>query len=217
MKIFRSLLLTAFNILLLFILLFAMSRTDDLYLDAGETFPYSQGNATDEARSSILEQLIVFQEGYTRRDVSEAEAFSARLFSPDILILGTLPDEVFIGLEQAKVLIESDWRAWGDCKFLMENAQISAAGQAAWFSTVGTVRLDGVNIILPLRLSGVLAEDGGTWKFQQLQFQFDLNLRWLILGNALLLAWLLVNVLLVVFHVLRAVWRRASARNPRSN
>ena len=207
MKIFRSLLLTAFNILLLFILICAVGRTDDLYLDAGETFPYSRGNATDEARSSILEQLIVFQEGYTRRDVSEAEAFSARLFSPDILILGTLPDEVFIGLEQAKVLVESDWRAWGDCKFLMENAQISAAGQAAWFSTVGTVRLDGVNIILPLRLSGVLAEEGGTWKFQQLQFQFDLKLGFMMLVVGLLLGWLLVNILLLLIHTLRAARR----------
>ena len=68
------------NRLVLFILLFVVGRTDDLYLDAGEAFPYSQGDAKDEVRSSILQQLNQFQEGYTRRDVSQAEAFSARLF-----------------------------------------------------------------------------------------------------------------------------------------
>ena len=204
MKILKILLLTAFNLLLLFILLFAVGRTDDLYLDAGELFPYSQGDAKGEVRSSILQQLNHFQEGYTRRDVSQAEAFSAQLFSPDILILGTLPDEIFIGLEQAAELVESDWRAWGDCRFLMENAHISAANRAAWFSTIGTVLLDGVNITLPLRLSGVLAEEGGVWKFQQLQFQFDLNLQWMFLVTGLLIGWLIVNVLLVLFHVYRA-------------
>jgi hypothetical protein len=204
MKIIRILILTAFNILLLFILMFAVAGTDDLYLDAGEAFPHSTGDATGAARASIQQQLNEFQAGYTQRDVSRAEAFAARLFSPDILILGTLPEEVFIGQEQAAELVESDWRAWGDCRFLMENAQISAAGQAAWFSTIGTVLLDGVNITLPLRLTGVLAEEDGAWKFQQLQFQFDLKLGFLMLVVSLLLGWLVVNIILVLIQIVRA-------------
>ena len=141
-------------------------------------------------------------------------AFATQLFSPDdIVILGTMPDEVFIGHEQATELLESDWRSWGDCRFLMENAQISASGDVAWFSTLGTVRMDGANVVLPLRLSGVLVEEDGVWKFQQLQFQFDLKLGFLMLVIGLLLAWLIVNVFLVLFHVFRAVRRRASVKN----
>lgn len=217
-KIVRSVLLTAFNGLLLFVLLFTLGRTDDLYFDAGDEFPFSRGNASAEVRSSIMQQLHDFQDGYTRRDPSQAESFAARLFSPDsIVILGTMPEEIFVGPEEATRLVESDWRYWGDCRFLMDNAQISAAGPVAWFSTIGTVRMDGVNLVLPLRLSGVLVEEDGVWRFQQLQFQFDLNLSWLILGNALLLGWLVVNVLLVVYQVFRAVRRLASARDRRAN
>ena len=218
MKIIRSVVMTAFNGLLLFILLFTLGRTDDQYFDAGNEFVFSRGNGSADVRSKIMQQLHDFQDGYTRRDPSQAESFADRLFSPDsIVILGTMPKEVFIGHEQATQLVENDWRYWGDCRFLMDNAQISASGHVAWFSTIGTVRMDGVNLVLPLRLSGVLVEEDSVWRFQQLQFQFDLNLQWLILGNSLLLGWLMVNVLLVVFHVFRAVRRQASASNSRSN
>ena len=212
----KRVLLTAFNVLLLFILLFAVGKTDDLYFDAGQAFPFSAGNATGEVRSEIMQLLDDFQDGYTRRNPSQAEAFAARLFSADtIVILGTMPNEIYIGYEEATRLVERDWKNWGDCRFLMENAQISVSGDAAWFSTIGTVRMDGVNIVLPLRLSGVLAEDDGTWRFQQLQFQFDLNLRFLFLVISLLLGWLVVNVLLVCFQVFQTVWRRASANDRR--
>ena len=202
---------------MLFVLLFAVGRTDDLYFDAGNEFPFSQGNASGDVRSAIMQQLHDFQDGYTRRDPSQADEFTTRLFSPDnIVILGTMPDEIFIGHEQATQLVESDWRYWGDCRFLMENAQISVSGHVAWFSTIGTVHIDGVNIVLPLRLSGVLVEEDSVWRFQHLQFQFDLNLGFLILVIGLLLGWLIVNILVVLFHVFCAVRKWASAGNRQS-
>ncbi|MCP4536468.1 MAG: nuclear transport factor 2 family protein [Chloroflexi bacterium] len=116
-----------------------------------------------------------------------------------------MPKEIFIGHERAIQLVQSDWEYWGDCRFLMDNAQISASGPVAWFSTIGTVRMDGINLTLPLRLSGVLVKNDNAWEFQQLQFQFDLNLQWMFLVIALLIGWLIVNVLLVLFYVYRAV------------
>ena len=218
MNIIKSILLTAFNGLLLFVLLFAVGRTDELYFDAGNEFPFSAGNAADPVRSAIMQTLDDFQAGYTHRDPSQAEAFVARLFSPEnIVILGTMPDEVYIGHEQAAQLIERDWKYWGDCRFLMENAQISTSGQVAWFSTVGTVDMDGINIVLPLRLSGVLEERNGLWMFQQIQFQFDLNLRFFFLVVGLLAGWLIVNIILVLFHVFHAVRRRVSENRHLSN
>lgn len=214
MKIFRSILGAVFSGLLLLILLFAVGRTDDLYLDAGSDFPYSEGTAAGEVRSEILGRLRDFQDGYTRRDPDQAEAFVARLFAPeDILILGTMPDEIFIGREEAAELIESDWKYWGDCRFLIDNAHISAAGPVAWFSTRGTVRMDVVKVVLPLRLSGVLVEEDSVWRFQQLQFQFDLALGFLMLVIGLLLGWLIVNFFLVLYHILRALRKRAASND----
>ena len=147
MKIIGQILVTAFNGLLLFVLLFAVGGTDDLYFDAGDAFPYSQGNASGDVRAAIMQQLLDFQAGYTWRDPSQAEAFARRLFSAeDIVILGTMPDEIFIGREQATRLFESDWRYWGDCRFLMENAQISVSDQVAWFSE----RVVGASATVPI-------------------------------------------------------------------
>lgn len=121
MKIIQSILVTVFNGLLLFVLLFAVGRTDDLYFDAGNAFPFSQGNASGDKRSATMQQLPDFQDGYTSRDPSQVDAFAIRLFSADnIVILGTMPDETYIGHEQAARLIESDWKYWGDCRFLMK-------------------------------------------------------------------------------------------------
>jgi hypothetical protein len=213
-KIIGQILMTALNGLVLFVLVFAVGGTDEAYFDAGEAFPFSQGNAAGDVRAAIMQQLLDFQDGYTRRDPSQADAFAKRLFSAeDIVILGTMPDEIFIGREQATQLVESDWRYWGDCRFLMENAQISASDQVAWFSTIGTVDMDGLHIVLPLRLSGVLVEEGGVWMFQQLQFQFDLQLGFLNLVIALLLVWLIVNILLLLFHLFRALRGTVPADN----
>lgn len=218
MKIIRTILITAFNGLLLFILLFAVGRTDDLYFNAGHEFPFSAGNASGDVRSAIMLKLQDFQDGYTRREPSQVEPFTTRLFSADnIIILGTMPDEIYVGHEEATQLVESDWKYWGDCRFLMENAQISVSSDVAWFSTIGTVHMDGINIILPLRLSGVLAKEDNDWMFQQLQFQFDLNLRFLFLVIGLLLVWFVVNIFLVLFYTFRAVKRRVTVSNRHSD
>ena len=212
MKITKSILMTVFNGLLLFILLFALGRANEKYINAGDNFHFSQGNASGDVRSEIIQKLNDFQDGYTRRDLSQAETFSTRLFSQEnIVILGTMPEEVFIGHEQATQLIENDWRGWGDCRFLMENAQISASGQVAWFSTIGTVQMDVGNLVLPLRLSGVLMEEGNDWMFQQLQF--DLNLGFLLLLIGLLLVWLIINIILVLLHSFRAFRRKSSTND----
>ena len=160
MKIVRSILLSVFFGLLVAILLFVVGRADDQYLDAGEAYPYSKGSAPDDVRSEIMQQLLDFQDGYSKRDANQVEDFTSRLFSTDeIIILGTMPDEIYVGIERATQLVESDWKYWGDCRFLMKNAQISTVSDVAWFSTIGTVHMDGINVTLPLRLSGVLAQD----------------------------------------------------------
>ncbi len=65
---------------------------------------------------------------------------------------------------------------WGDVYYLMDQANISHREGVAWVSTIGYVEFDMSRfLVLPLRYSAVMVKEDGTWKFQQMQFQFDLN------------------------------------------
>jgi hypothetical protein len=191
MKIGKQLLKILFiSILLLSVLLIFRHPRSDFY-EASVGYPYSAGNALDTVRSDIIEQLHKFQEGYTLRDTAQVDAFMEALFSQEnALVIGTMPDEIYIGSKKISKLIYADWNAWGDCKFLIENAHISARGDVAWVSTIGTVKFDIPSfLILPLRLSGVMVREDQVWKFQFMQFQFDLSFFPLFFTMILLAAW----------------------------
>ena len=211
MQIVRGIALTLFNIFLLYILLVFLSQPDNSYFGGDKEYRFGKGTASDTVRSQILRQLTRFQDGYSKRDTSILQSFATELFSPDnILILGTMPREIRTTPNRAIQLVEEDWRIWGDCRFLMENANISASGGTAWFATIGTVKMDGIGLVLPLRLTGVMVNENSIWKFQQLQFQFDMDLSWLLLVEALLLIWLVINVTLLIVRAIRAIRTRAA-------
>jgi hypothetical protein len=140
--------------------------------------PYGAGNAPDEVRHEILQQLREFQKGYTERDAKTVGAFARNLLSRDnTLILGTMPKEIYIGHDDATTLIRDDWAFWGNCIFLVDQAHVSTHDNVAWIATVGYVEFDLSRfLVLPLRLSGVLVNEDGTWRFQLVQYQFDLDL-----------------------------------------
>lgn len=177
---------------------------------APDEYVYAKGSAPEDVRGAVIERLRAFQRGYVERDPEQLEPFMAELFSKDnILILGTMPREVFLDLEQATDLVGSDWEAWGDCRFSIDNAHVSSQGDVAWFSTVGYVEFDLSSLlVVPLRLTGVLAREEGEWRFQHLQFQFDVDFSFLLLLNLLLAGWLLVSI--VSLGV--GITRRARAR-----
>jgi uncharacterized membrane protein YidH (DUF202 family) len=170
-----------------------------------DSYPYSKGNAPEEVRSEILATLTAFQDGYERRDVEQVQPFMQKLFSPDnVLILGTMPSEIFAGFDEATRLVRGDWAGWGDCSFAIDNTHVSAHGEVAWFSTIGYVEFDlSELLVLPLRLSGVLVREAGVWRFQQLQFQFDLDLGYLIVINLLLAVGLAVSTVSLAISVVR--------------
>lgn len=177
------------------------------------SFPYGAGNAHDGVRSEIVDTLSLFQEGYIERDPAALEPFVARLLSPaNIVILGTMPNEIYLGIDAASDLVRTDWQSWGDCRFDLENAHVSADGDTAWFSTIGYVEFDLSSLlVLPLRLSGVLVREDGAWRFQQLQFQFDLDLSLLILMNVVLSIWLAIQLIGLTVVVTRHLRRREQA------
>jgi hypothetical protein len=173
-------------------------------------FLYDRGNASPAVRGEILEQLEQFQTGYTKRDTAILESYMEQLFSKEnILILGTMPGEIYSGYTEAADLVQSDWLYWGDVYMLVESSNISASDSVAWFSMIGHVEFDLSRWLdLPLRVSGVMVNEDEIWKFQQLQFQFDLNNSQVLYVTFLLSILLLVSIIRLLFVILRTLSRR---------
>ena len=180
------------------------------YQDDPSLYLYDQGNASPAIRAEIMEQLEYFQEGYDLRDTTILESYMDALFSKEnILILGTMPGEIYSGYVEAADLVSSDWLLWGDVDMLVKSANISASDSVAWFSMIGHVVFDMSSWLdLPLRVSGVMVQENQGWKFQQLQFQFDLTVTWVLYVIILLGLLFLVSFIRLLFLIIRSIVRR---------
>jgi hypothetical protein len=210
MKITKQILKIVLIAILLYSVIIILRHPHREYYDAEDEFIFSNGNAPDSVRTEIVGQLKKFQDGYTYRDKSQLETFMEQLFSHEnVLVLGTMPNEILVGQDRVTRLVLSDWKTWGDCTFLMNNAHISMSGNVAWISTIGYVKFDMSRfLILPLRLSAVMVKEDLTWKFQFMQFQFDLDFSFLLLTLVILMIWLfmsLVSLTVIVVKGLRRV------------
>lgn len=97
---------------------------------------------------SVRETLRQFQEGYTRRDPEQIEAFN-RLFVPedDLEVIGTAAvdpgdDEWRFGIKEASSMFCNDWEGWGDVELDVADARIHTLGDVAWLATNGTVTME---------------------------------------------------------------------------
>lgn len=214
----KDILKVLLRIVLLFLILFLVTRmfkrADEARILSPLNAAYSTGNAPDSTRNEIIGQLHKFQHGYTNRDTSQVNAFMESLFSREnTLVLGTSPGEVFIGYDRAARLVRSDWESWGDCRFMVDSAYISSAGDVAWFATKGYVEFDlSKMLVLPLRLTGVMVKEDQVWKFRQQQFQFDIDWSFSLLAILVLSAWILVSLATLAIVSVRAVKARKSAK-----
>jgi hypothetical protein len=205
MKIFLNAMVVAGFALALFIVTKTFEIPHQEYQNDPSLFLYDQGNASPVIRAEILKQLELFQQGYTQRDTSILESYMEQLFSREnILILGTMPGEIYSGYEEAADLVSSDWLLWGDVDMLVESANISSSDSVAWFSMIGHVVFDMSSWLdLPLRVSGVMVHEDSGWKFQQVQFQFDLNTQWVLFVIILLAVLLLISISRLVYVIIR--------------
>ena len=199
------------RILFLFILLFLVTRVFKkadkiIVLSPAKAF-YSKGNSPDSIRMEIIEQLRKFQDGYTKRDPKNINTFMQSLYSKDnILILGTMPDEVYSGYEKATQLVKTDWESWGDCKFEIDSANISSLGNTAWFSTKGYVEFDLSSLlVIPLRLTGIMVKEDQEWMFQQQQFQFDIDFSFSLIATLIISAWILLCIITLSIKTVKLV------------
>ena len=204
------------RIVLILAVLFLVTRTfkraDERKYGSTSEAVFSKGNAPDSIRMDVLVQLHKFQDGYYKRDSSQVESFMNSLYSKNnILILGTMPGEIFTGYKSVSGLVKSDWESWGDCRFAMDSANISSIGNVAWFSARGYVKFDLSNLlVIPLRLTGVMVKEDGTWKFQQQQFQFDVDFSFSMLAAVLLFVWLVVSVITLIIVTIKGLKKSTS-------
>ena len=203
MKIVYSCLILCGLGLTLFITTRTFKTPHETFYNNKDAYVFSKGNADPEVRNQIEQKLRQFQEGYEARDTTVLYYFMDDLFSQEnILILGTMPNEIYAGYDEASDLVRSDWLHWGDVRLLVQNANISTQDNVAWISTIGFVEFDLSRfLVLPLRFSGVLVQEDFGWKFQQVQFQFDLDSSFTVM--AILLLWLLFGLsILRLFYLL---------------
>ncbi len=200
-------------LLILFLVTRIFKRADGQKILSPATAAFSKGNAPDSTRRQIIDQLNKFQDGYSGRDTSQIDAFMESLYSRDnILILGTMPGEVFSGYDRATYLVQSDWESWGDCKFNVDSANISSAGDVAWFSSKGYVKFDLTKLlVIPLRLTGIMVKEDQVWKFQQQQFQFDIDFSFTLLATVILAVWILVSLVTLAVVTVRVIKARKSS------
>ena len=211
MKIFLNILVAAGFALALFLATKMLEIPHQEFQDDPSLFLYDQGNASPVIRTEILKQLEQFQEGYKKRDTTILESYMDQLFyRQNILILGTMPGEIYSGYDEAADLVQSDWLYWGDVHMLTESANISFSDSVAWFSMIGHVEFDLSRWLdLPLRVSGVMVEDEQDWKFQQVQFQFDLDSSWILSLVILLSILLLVSLIRLVVLIIPYTHKRS--------
>jgi len=211
MNIIKRVVMVVVLSLLLYTVLITLRHPHSEYYDSHDTYIYSEGNASPDARTEITQQLHKFQEGYSRRDTSQLEPFMEELFSREnTLVLGTMPNEMLIGPDKVSRLVLSDWQSWGDCTFLVDNAYISTSGDVAWLSTIGYVKFDMSRfLVLPLRLSAVMVKENLDWKFQYMQFQFDLDFTYLLVTIIILMIWLSVSLVSLTVVVVRSLRKRS--------
>jgi hypothetical protein len=212
MKIVKILVRIVLILVILFLVTRTFKRADEHKYGSTSAAVFSKGNAPDSIREEVLAQLHKFQDGYSKRDAGQVDSFMQSLYSMgNILILGTMPGEIFTDYKSATGLVKSDWESWGDCRFAVDNANISSNGDVAWFSARGYVKFDLSSLlVIPLRLTGVMIKEDETWKFQQQQFQFDVDFSFSMLAAVLLFIWLVLSVITLVNVIIKSLKKRTS-------
>jgi hypothetical protein len=207
----KEILKVFFRIVLLLILLFfvtrLLKRADETAILSPAKALYSKGNAPDSTRNEVIARLHEFQEGYSKRDTGQVASFMESLYSKEsILIMGTMPNEIFNGYKRASYLVRTDWESWGDCKFEIDSASISSEGSVVWFATKGFVKFDMSKfLVLPLRFSGIMVKDDQVWKFRQQQFQFDLDFSFILAAILILTVWILVSLITLAIKSIKII------------
>ncbi len=95
------------------------------------------------SEQEIRTLLQAFQDGYTRRDLAQVDAFM-ELFTSDCEVIGTNgikpgSDEWYTSRSTARELVAGDWKGWGDLRLDLDSVSIHASGEVGWLAATATV------------------------------------------------------------------------------
>jgi len=95
------------------------------------------------SHADIRSLLQAFQDGYTRRDLTQANAFM-ELFTADVEMIGTNGvkpglDEWYMDRSSARELAEGDWQGWGDLRLDLDSMSVHSRGEVGWVAATATV------------------------------------------------------------------------------
>ena len=84
-----------------------------------------------------------FQDGYTKRDITQVDAFM-ELFTEDAEVIGTnglkpREGEWYMDRASARALVEGDWKGWGDVRLDLDSMSIHSLGSVGWIAANATV------------------------------------------------------------------------------
>lgn len=107
---------------------------DETYIKSIFEMPGVNSKAKYE---EVRNTLQILQDGYIKRDVNYVDEYMKEVFllNEDLIVIGTDADELCLGVDAARGIVESDWKYWGDFKFNVDNALISVNGDVAYFTT----------------------------------------------------------------------------------
>jgi hypothetical protein len=94
-------------------------------------------------QDEIRQLLQAFQDGYTRRDVTQTDSFM-ELFTTDAEVIGTNGvkpglDEWYMDRASARELVEGDWQSWGDLRLDLDAMSVHQRGDVGWVAASATV------------------------------------------------------------------------------
>ena len=93
----------------------------------------------DEIRSLLQK----FQDGYTKRDLTQVDSFM-ELFTIDAEVIGTNGikpgvDEWYMDRASARELVAGDWEDWGDLRLDLDSMSVHSQGAVGWVAASATV------------------------------------------------------------------------------
>ena len=122
---------------------------------------------TEHTVRRLLEDL---GSAYEARDAERALS----LFTDDIIFVGTGSDEIRLGHHQLKAQVERDLAEADQLRATVSDVTAIAGrhGDCAWFCAhlALDVVADGEPFRMPMRVTGVAADDGDRWLFRQTHF-----------------------------------------------
>jgi hypothetical protein len=95
------------------------------------------------SQDEIRSLLQTFQDGYTRRDVTQLDSFM-QLFTSEAEVIGTNGvrpgvDEWYVDRASARQLVEGDWEGWGDLRLDLDSMSLHCRGDVGWVAAAAKV------------------------------------------------------------------------------